>query len=120
MKSLAFAAALSALLISPVVQADSCQGDVTPLSCGVVPQTGWNPFPPVIVVADDLRTQQEANEEWRREQHRHLVRQGYESGHVCNGEHVPVEVAAWCWNGAVGGAKQPNPAPQIGSGHGSD
>ena len=126
MKSLAFAAALCALLVSPVVQAGSSQGDGARLPIGVEgtykseTDSNYNPYGTVQLAADDLRSQFKANQAWEHDRDERLVREGYEVGHVCNGPNVPVEVASWCWNGTVGGAKQPNPTPQIGSGHGSD
>jgi hypothetical protein len=64
---------------------------IQPLGCGVVPQTGWNPWGTVALTADELKAQQEAN----RAYHRQLRARTLEEG-GCNAPVLAVWMAAQC------------------------
>jgi hypothetical protein len=88
------------LIATPAFAEDTCPpktDDIQPLSCGVVPQTGWQPFGTVVVSADDLQTQIETNRAHRLRFREQLINAG-----GCNGDDLPVEVASYCNRDAFG------------------
>lgn len=105
-------AVIAVLLSGPAFAACDFRADVQPLGCGVVPQTGWNPFASVALSAEELAAQDAANAAWREEAY-HRARAERRDGNLS------VYFAAQDWNGTVGGGKNPNPTGgQIGAGIG--
>jgi hypothetical protein len=69
--------------------------DIQPLSCGVVPQTGWQPFPASATA--DLQSQIDTNRAYRLRVREQLIQAG-----GCNGDDLPVEVYSYCNRNAFG------------------
>lgn len=93
------AVAVTLIGLAPL-SAQSCPSHTNSIQapvCGPVAGTSWAPFPAVTLAADELKSQQDANDAWERERVNRYVDEARKTGHWCNGD-LPTEFGVVCWN----------------------